>query len=433
MPGDSLGDLDKVESTSRRSSRRTQKEQVAVKDEPHNHDVQDDEDEPQRYSLDGVEYDSYQEMVNAKRKRNQQVLQGLGFLDNAKAMLRKTSNKSQASQRGIKRQKVVSEPAPKRISSRLSGVKTGLVALDYNAANWNTGNADKMIVKVEGEGDDNGDGNAAGVKSENNNQVPKYFNGRVNDGSDLTVADAVELVENKWFKDDSVEAADAFAKNLVRLNSSEKPQNKQTTKSSLAAADISMYDDLQPKFNALSIDKEEWVAKVTPDRIYSVAAHPSESKLIVGAGDKRGYVGLWDVDAAMTDNQNNNGVYLFRPHVQPICCLEWSSPSSLVSASYDGTVRCFNAETEIFTGLFATYDDSDTFYIEDLGYDLDQGYRYWTQSVSVDPRNSANRSNPCLFLSTSVGTAFHVDLRIADKQKITFHETLSEKKINTLR
>ena len=135
----------------------------------------------------------------------------------------------------------------------------------------------------------------------------------------------------------------------------------------------------------------------------------------------------------MTDNQNNNGVYLFRPHVQPICCLEWSSPSSLVSASYDGTVRCFNAETEIFTGLFATYDDSDTFYIEDLGYDLDQGYRYWTQSVSVDPRNSANRSNPCLFLSTSVGTAFHVDLRIADKQKITFHETLSEKKINTLR
>jgi WD40 repeat protein len=160
-----------------------------------------------------------------------------------------------------------------------------------------------------------------------------------------------------------------------------------------------------------------------------VAAHPSESKLIIGAGDKRGYVGLWDVDAATTEN--NNGVYLFRPHSRPICCLEWTSPSSLISASYDGTVRCFNAETETFTELFATYDDSDTYNIEDLGYGLDQGYKYWTQSVSLDPRNSANRSNPCLFLSTSIGTAMHVDLRM--KQKITFHETLSEKKINTLR
>jgi hypothetical protein len=224
-------------------------------DEPHNHshdDVQDDPQEPQRYILDGVEYDSYQEMVNAKRKRNQQVLQGLGFLD-TKTKLQKASNKSQASQRGIKRHKVLAEPAPKRISNRLAGVKTGHVALDYNVVNWASGKADKMIVQVEGGGDGDGNTNAAGVQSEDN-QPPKYFNGRVNDGSDLTLAETVELVESKWVKDDSVEAALAFAKNLVRLNSTESPQKH------LAAADI--YDDLQPKWNALSIDKEEWVAKV---------------------------------------------------------------------------------------------------------------------------------------------------------------------------
>jgi WD40 repeat protein len=429
-------------------------------DEPHNanhndnDDVQDDDEdhsqqEPQQqYILDGVEYDSYQEMVDAKRKRNQQVLQGLGFLDSTKApKLQKASSsstKSQASQRGIKRQKVVeTEPAFKRTSSRLSGVKTGHVALDYNAVNWSSGKADKMIVQVEGEGGV-GDGNVAGgvvrVVDNYHEKAPTYFNGRVNDGSDLTITDAVELVERKWVKDDSVEAAVAFAKNLV-VRQNAPPQKQTSTKKNsklLAAADS--YDDLQPKFNALSIDKEEWVAKVTPDRIYSVSAHPSESKLIVAAGDKQGYVGLWDVDhyasATTTDNNNHhhhNGVYLFRPHARPICCLEWSSPSTLISASYDGTVRCFNAETETFTELFATYDDSNTFYIEELGYGLDQGYRYWTQSVSLDTRNSANRSNPCLFLSTSVGTAMHVDLRIKDKQKITFHETLSEKKINTLR
>jgi hypothetical protein len=377
-------------------------------------------------------------MVNAKRTRNQQVLQGLGFLDSTikanTSKLQKASsstNKSQASQpRGIKRQKVIAaEPTPTRTSSRLAGVKTGHVALDYNVVNWNNGKADKSIVQVEAGGhivqvEAGGDDNGA------ENQEPKYFKGRVNDGSDLTIADAVELIDSKWMKDESVEVAVAFAKDLVRLKS---PQKQTTSSKSAAAADI-IYDDLQPKLDALLIDKEEWVAKVTPDRIYSVAAHPSESKLIIGAGDKQGYVGLWDVDATTTtDHNNNNGVYLFRPHSQPICCLEWTSPSSLISASYDGTVRCFNAETETFTELFATYDDSDTFYIEDLGYDLDQGRSYWTQSVSLDHRNSANRSNPCLFLSTSVGTAMHVDLRIADNQKITFHETLSKKKINTLR
>jgi hypothetical protein len=138
---------------------------VAVMEEPHNanHNVQDeDEDhsqqEPQqRHILDGVEYDSYQEMVDAKRKRNQQVLQGLG-LQKASS----STTKSQASQRGTKRQKVVeTEPAFKRTSSRLSGVKTGHVALDDNAVTWSSGKADKMIVQVEGEGG-SGDGNVAG-------------------------------------------------------------------------------------------------------------------------------------------------------------------------------------------------------------------------------------------------------------------------------
>jgi len=42
------------------------------------------------------------------------------------------------------------------------------------------------------------------------------------------------------------------------------------------------------------------------------------------------------------------------------------------------------------------------------------------------------RSNPCLFVSTSVGDVFHVDLRVTEKQKITFHESLSDKKVNSI-
>lgn len=103
----------------------------------------------------------------------------------------------------------------------------------------------------------------------------------------------------------------------------------------------------------------------------------------------------------------------------------------MVTASYDGSVRQLNVETGIFEEIFATYDDSDTTYAEDLGFGLDQGYRYWTQSVAVDHRSKGS-SNPCLFVSTSIGDVFHVDLRVAEKQKITFHESLSTKKINTV-
>jgi hypothetical protein len=91
-----------------------------------------------------------------------------------------------------------------------------------------------------------------------------------------------------------------------------------------------------------------------------------------------------------------------------------------------------NVEKGIFEEIFATYDDSDTTYLEDLGYGLDQGYSYWTQFVGTDPRYKGS-SNPCLFVATSRGDVFHLDLRVQEKQRITFHESVSEKKINTVR
>ena len=40
---------------------------------------------------------------------------------------------------------------------------------------------------------------------------------------------------------------------------------------------------------------EQRVAKVTKDRIFSVAIHPTEEKVLVIGGDKWGKVGFWDV------------------------------------------------------------------------------------------------------------------------------------------
>ena len=391
----------------------------------------DEEDYPQQVHIfEGVEYDSYQEMVNAKRKRNQEVLRGLG-LGSADNSLAATLNKEKAaakaaSRRGIssqKKQKV--EILPRKKSSRLSGEKTSLVSLNYYVANWNT---DNSVVKVTGEGQDR--------EKENNDQSedekePSYFKGRLNDGSDLSLEQAIELNDKKWIANDSVEASLAFQKELCQLNAGSKKSTASSTspRSVLSSGIDTTTNSVESMVQNLSTDNEEWVAKVTPDRIYSVASHPSESKMIACAGDKRGYIGLWDVDSA---SESNNGVHLFHVHSRPVCCLDWLTSESMISASYDGTVRQFNVESGTFQEIFATYDDSDSYYAEELGFGLDKGYNYWIQYVTADHRYTGS-NNPSLFLSTSAGTAMHIDLRVAEKQRITFNESLSEKKINSLR
>lgn len=103
----------------------------------------------------------------------------------------------------------------------------------------------------------------------------------------------------------------------------------------------------------------------------------------------------------------------------------------MISSSYDGTVRRLHVEKGIFEEIFASYDDSDTFYAEEIGFGLDEGSRFWHQHVSIDHRYPG--SNPCLFLATSIGSALHLDLRIREKQRITWNVQCSDKKLNTLR
>jgi hypothetical protein len=246
---------------------------------------------------------------------------------------------------------------------------------------------------------------------------PEYFNDRINDGSELSIQKAVELSEPKWIKDNSVATATKLISNLSAF------EIKKAVRSPTSV--IPSSDSLLSKIRSLSVNDERNVAKVTPDRIYSVAAHPSPEQLVVCAGDKQGYVGIWNVE----DTSEGDGVHLFRVHNRPVSCLAWTpSGRSLLSASYDGSVRWFDVETQTFKQIFATYDDS-VIYRGQLGRGLDQGYNYWTQYVCPDHRNAYDQ---CFFVSTSVGTAMHVDLRVG-KGELTFHEKLSEKKINTLR
>jgi hypothetical protein len=445
--------------------------ELTQKEEDEEDSDDDNEEKTQRvYILDGVNFNNYQDFVDAKRKRNEKVLMGLGFgpsLSSTNKRLKVTDGSTMPSQRGLKSNKKKSSekkapPVRSRISSRISGDKTKLVALDLYVNDWNKDNTAFVVTQ---NGEDGGDDDKGNINDTDQQEV--FFNGRVNDGSDLNTKDAIEMNDPKWIHDESEINAQNLFKELTLVKEEEtttietsdckmkKKMNNNSTRTSSptsvmvattkgtssSSSSSSSWDDDQitDMVNELSIDKEEWVAKVTPDRIYSVACHPSESKLICCAGDKKGYVGLWDVDGGTSssennnsDNKNNNGVSLFRVHSRPICCLEWLNNENMVTASYDGSIRRLNAETGTFEEIFATYDDSDTTYLEDLGYGIDLGYRYWTQNVTVDHRYKG-ASNPCLFVSTSVGNVFHVDLRVSGKQKITFHESVSEKKLNTVR
>lgn len=56
--------------------------------------------------------------------------------------------------------------------------------------------------------------------------------------------------------------------------------------------------------NSLSKLSLRGLVKTTPDRIYSLAVHPSTSKDLVFAGDKTGHIGLWDATEAGSSVRN---------------------------------------------------------------------------------------------------------------------------------
>jgi len=113
------------------------------------------------------------------------------------------------------------------------------------------------------------------------------------------------------------------------------------------------------EFSKLTINPER-VAKVVPERIFSVAFHPGE-KLVVAAGDKWGKVGMWDCQ----DTEGaTHGVHLFRYHSRPVNCITWDTHSpSLFSTSYDGTVRCLDVERQEASLMF--YDEN---FLEEGGW-----------------------------------------------------------------
>lgn len=384
--------------------------------------LSDDDDVPQTFMFNGKTYESYQEMVNAKRQRNQDVLARSGLLE-AKAAIDNAAleqKATKAASRGLKRSNSPREPLPRRKSSRLQGVAASGIYVESELA------AGKVVI-------------AGGLYTPDESENLKFFNNRVNDGSSLSVSEAVELCGSKWNKDGTtVAVAEKFMQQSLAditkkyMTSTSPRKGSPNSVRSVPGKSITS-KTLQSNINALSLeDPDTCVAKVTPERIYSVACHPNPNHIIACAGDKRGHVGIWNVDQYGVDakqedeSSSSDGVHLFKPFNGAVSSMTWNqSGTSLLAASYDGTVRSFDVEKQIFEEVFATYSDDDI-YKDKLGYNLDGGYKSWVQCLELDRRYGSE----CFFLSTSEGSVMHIDLR--SKGKLTFDQTLSERKINSM-
>jgi WD repeat-containing protein 76 len=155
-------------------------------------------------------------------------------------------------------------------------------------------------------------------------------------------------------------------------------------------------DAYRKRLKGLSLQETD-VAKVGKSRLTCVSFHPSSHKTIVFAGDKIGYVGIWDVGSKSAQD----GVYLYRPHVSNICTIHCSShtPSQVWSVSYDGTIRHTDMEKAAFVHSFSTPDDAD-YYLTDAHF----GSSGSTHNLPVGE----------VYLSRSDGTVQMVDVRTGE-------------------
>ncbi|CAG0902449.1 unnamed protein product [Darwinula stevensoni] len=114
-------------------------------------------------------------------------------------------------------------------------------------------------------------------------------------------------------------------------------------------------DKYQSTLEELKVTEESY-AKVVPSRIYSMEFYPSTTSVLIAAGDRDGYVGIWDI---LSSRGASEGVHLFRPHQRPINCLSFRPyfTHHLLTTSYEGSVRSADLQNLVFEEVYRDPDD----------------------------------------------------------------------------
>uniref|UniRef100_A0A8C2UDD7 WD repeat-containing protein 76 n=1 Tax=Coturnix japonica TaxID=93934 RepID=A0A8C2UDD7_COTJA len=156
--------------------------------------------------------------------------------------------------------------------------------------------------------------------------------------------------------------------------------------------------------------REDGIRKVVSGRVCSVAIHPTESAVLVAAGDKYGHVGLWDVSRT-----SEEGAQVFTPHNLSVNCMHFSPshPAQLLSLSHD-SLRCGDVSRAVFDEIYRSEDSLSSFaFLEDGAHTAIVGL--WDGTVAVVDRRTPGTSPE---LSADIGFKMTrtVDVHPVDKQ-----------------
>ncbi|KAF7588310.1 hypothetical protein BBP40_005909 [Aspergillus hancockii] len=133
--------------------------------------------------------------------------------------------------------------------------------------------------------------------------------------------------------------------------------------------------------------------KLTPERLYSMTFHPSETKPLIFAGDKLGHLGILDAsqekqismkqedDDDEEDDDPDPVLTTLKPHTRTISCMTIhpSKPTHLYTASYDSSIRELDLEKTTSVERYAPESTSDDIPISGLDMAADDPHTlYWT-------------------------------------------------------
>ncbi|KAJ5138524.1 uncharacterized protein N7515_003372 [Penicillium bovifimosum] len=105
--------------------------------------------------------------------------------------------------------------------------------------------------------------------------------------------------------------------------------------------------------------------KITPERVYSMAFHPTESKPLIFAGDKMGHLGMLDAsqekpaagenDEEEEDDDPDPVLTTLKPHTRTISAMmvNPSKPTHLYTGSYDSSIRSLDLEKMVSAETYA--------------------------------------------------------------------------------
>ncbi|KAE8136746.1 WD40-repeat-containing domain protein [Aspergillus pseudotamarii] len=162
--------------------------------------------------------------------------------------------------------------------------------------------------------------------------------------------------------------------------------------------------------------------KLTPERVYTMTFHPSETKPLIFAGDKMGHLGILDAsqekptsvkqedDEDEEDDDPDPVLTTLKPHTRTISSMviHPSKPTHLYTASYDSSIREMDLEKTTSVERYAPNSTSDDVPLSGL-------------DMAADDPNT-------LYWTTLEGEFGRYDMRTAKQDSVAVW-SLSEKKI----